>query len=45
MDVAQGLLIIAGVVAVLASVKPQAGSIRIGWVGISLIAFALAVTS
>lgn len=44
-DVAQTLLTVAGIVAIVASVKPQAGSVRVGWVGIALIAFALALTN
>ena len=45
MDAALVLLIIAGIVAVLAAVRPQVASVRIGWLSIALIAFSLALTT
>lgn len=42
MDVTVILLVIAGIVGVVASVQPQAGRIRLGWISLALMAFGLA---
>lgn len=42
MDPTVILLVIAGVVGVVASVQPQAGRIRLGWISLAILAFGLA---